>query len=1085
MANYQWNFIAGGTNQATAMAAALTRLERIADTLVLAERRLAAVQNTVADGFTRLNATVSSSNRTVDASTTIINNFGRQTQGTSRHVETLFQKMMKAAHVWNTFNAAISFAKTRLHELGGAIGSVMSVGMGFESQEASLKGLLDNYQPVIDKAKELGATTKFSAEESAAGAVELAKAGLDATQIIDSLSPTLQAAEANSITVGQAGKIAAVGMNQFARSGESATEILQIYTAAANSSSTDILPLSAAMKNAAGTASLLGLDAKKTATFLALMGSKGLEAGAAGTQFKIAIQNLTAVTPRAQKALATLGINVKSLDLTDPVSWLDVFSEKLKKIPSDAEKIALLKPIFGEAVTGMMPIIIEGGEAWKKMYDQIDAGAGKMAEMQKAKAATVGGAWEGMKSAAEGVALGIYDLLKVPIVQWFNTWQTALGELGTRLNEIAKRFTSSKGGIEAWIATMRSEGLSGLFQDILNDLEPQIDQLKQIATAAWETVKAVIQEGIKAIFTPDVKDLLVRQAVSIFETAWGAILKIPKIQSVSNAIDTTTNTVKNVAEAEKVTFGSIVTPFTSAYRGAKTALEYRGNNAAWEQQGQMQLDFLGKLELKKREIQRIPVTDQTEADKKRLENINAQILTTEANIRQLAEEYKNAGRADLVNGALGTVAGRTATQVVGASQKIDPMRYEERKAIKNKALEIEAGGTYQPPSIKSIQETGQAPYKGKMTEQEAAETRIQQLIQKGFSEKQARMVVGQQRAEESTTRRDTEKQAASAKAQQALDQAKMLEETKKRQAEEERAMQKEAIEAAQKQLAFEKERLETKKKMQETEAAIANAPLDLKMQQNETNTGFAKWLLEPINKFQEAISGVIGKFMGVFENLGNKRVEAGRKSGRLDDAGAKQESVAVLEGSVARAQKMLQLAQTPGQKAEALQTQAEKLLEISDLTGDKSKAAKADELLKRAQTEQGKQEDIEIQKIELDRKLAQDNVKLLAQKKDGSASEGVVRLQQLMASYQELGDVRGAMDAKRQLEAMQRQAAGEQVGVLKMILQELQLSRKGSDLQMQEQNAILKAGNEKQVNALNGMQNAAPAFDPMMAAPAY
>lgn len=293
------------------------------------------------------------------------------------------------------------------------------------------------------------------------------------------------------------------------------------------------------------------------------------------------------------------------------------------------------------------------------------------------------------------------------------------------------------------------------------------------------------------------------------------------------------------------------------------------------------------------------------------------------------------------------------------------------------------------------------------------------------------------------------------------------------------------LELAKGYLSVQKEIAENKKKQAETAAQLANIPIEQQMTKNTQDTKFSQWLLEPINKFQEAISGVIGKFMGVFENLGNKRVEARQKSGRLDEAGAKQESVAVLEGSVTRAEKMLKLAQTPGQKAEALQTQAEKLLEISDLTGDKSKAAQADELLKRAQAEQGKQEDIEIEKIGLDRKLAQDNVKLLANKRDGSASEGVARLQQLMESYQNLGDVKGASDAKRQLEAMQRQAAGESVTVLKQILQELQLSRKGSDLQMKEQNGILKQTADKTAQAVSQSANAMPMFDPGMAAPAF
>ena len=302
--------------------------------------------------------------------------------------------------------------------------------------------------------------------------------------------------------------------------------------------------------------------------------------------------------------------------------------------------------------------------------------------------------------------------------------------------------------------------------------------------------------------------------------------------------------------------------------------------------------------------------------------------------------------------------------------------------------------------------------------------------------------------------------------------------------EEEIAAAKEEIAAAQKRLADEKEIYDLKKKEAETQAQIANAPIDLKMQQNATDTGFSKWLLEPINKFREAISGVIGKFMGVFEGLGKQRTEAGLKSGRLTEEGAKKESAQVLEGSVTRAQKMLKLAQTPGQKAEAMQTEAEKLMQISELTGDKSKAKQADDLLKRAQTEQGKQEDIEIRKVELDRKLAKDNMKLLEGKQDGSASEAAARLKQLMESAMELGDVGKASQFKAQLQDAERKAAGEQVGVLKQILQELQLSRKSNDLAMTKQTDAMKQGTAQQVDKLTAIQNNSGGYDPAFMQPA-
>ena len=1082
MANFRWEFEASGQNSARGMVAILSRLETITTVLINSERRLAGIQNILTQEFSRLTTVTNTTNTTINNSTTIINNFGSRTQGVTRHVDTLFQRMTKAAQIWNVWNAAISFTKTRFQELSGVIGGVMNVGMGFESQSATLKGLLDNYQPVIDKAKELGATTKFSATESAAGAVELAKAGMTSQQIIDSLGATLQAAEANGISVGQAGKVAAVGMNQFTRSGESAAEILQIYTAAANASSTDILPLSAAMKNAAGTASLLGLNAAKTATFMALMGSKGIEAGAAGTQLKIALTNLSAVTPRAQKALDKLGIDVKSLNLADPVSWLTVFSEKLKAVSSDAERIALIKPIMGEAVTGLLPILMEGGDAFKKMFDQISGSTSKMAEMQQAQAATIGGALAGMQSAAEGVMLGIYDVIKVPVAEWFRTWQQAFTEIGNRLNEVAKRFADSKGGIQEWINTMKTEGVSGLFEDLLNDLEPQIDQLKSIVAAAWETIKALIREGFKSIFTSDVADLLKRQAIDIFKAAWEEIKKIPEIggmatvinkgRQVGSAVGRYGDTLKDEGQIVSKYWHK---PFSATYKSAQAISGIFENNDIWKQQGEQQLSYLGKLEAKKRLIERIPLMSRTEEDTRRLQNINKQILIAENEIKKLAQEYQASGNGELVtqNAYFNSVATRnTRPETAEEPETIARMKYAERKAIKNEALLIEGGTRYEQQITKEGflaqgMSTRQADY---LMAQQRAKAKSERDVTNQDENSQRLAYVKWARTEQDKYR-DYQRRGIKPK-----DEYSRVEETSLQTQEE--------IKAAQERLAAEKEIYELKKKEAETQAQIANAPIDLKMQQNATNTGFSKWLLEPMNKFREAMSGVIGKFMGVFEGLGKQRTEAGVKSGRLTEEGAKKESAQVLEGSVTRAQKMLKLAQTPGQKAEAMQTQAEKLMQISELTGDKSKAKQADDLLKRAQTEQGKQESVDLRKVELDQKLAKDNMKLLEGKKDGSASEAAARLKQLMESAMELGDVEKASQFKTQLQEAERKAAGEQVGVLKQILQELQLSRKSNDLAMTEQTDAMKQGTAQQVDKLTAIQNNSGGYDTALMQPA-
>ena len=62
MANYRWEFEATGQNSARGMVAILARLETITNVLVNSERRLAGIQNTLAQGFSRLTSATNITN---------------------------------------------------------------------------------------------------------------------------------------------------------------------------------------------------------------------------------------------------------------------------------------------------------------------------------------------------------------------------------------------------------------------------------------------------------------------------------------------------------------------------------------------------------------------------------------------------------------------------------------------------------------------------------------------------------------------------------------------------------------------------------------------------------------------------------------------------------------------------------------------------------------------------------------------------------------------------------------------------------------------------------------------------------------
>lgn len=291
------------------------------------------------------------------------------------------------------------------------------------------------------------------------------------------------------------------------------------------------------------------------------------------------------------------------------------------------------------------------------------------------------------------------------------------------------------------------------------------------------------------------------------------------------------------------------------------------------------------------------------------------------------------------------------------------------------------------------------------------------------------------------------------------------------------------IQQAQKVASSDRNILENEKKQAETTAAIQNAPIEGQMQVDKTENAWQKYILEPLNIFQQRFKETIEKFSAAFENIGKKRIDVRTKAGIIDEAGAKKESEQLLDRSIKQGEEALKIAQTPAEKAAALETLAGKQAEMADITGKKTGYEKADELLKRAQVESEKAKDVEMQKTKLDQELAKKNVSNLANMKDSSASGAAARLQQLLEAQMQLGDVSGAATTKEALQNAQRAAASEQTNLLKQQILELQLIRKALGIESEKTRLESKDIGLRSLDTLKRIQSEGGSFDPALALP--
>ena len=166
----------------------------------------------------------------------------------------------------------------------------------------------------IETARDLGASTRFSASEAADGLLFLSRAGFTAEEAITSLPATLNLAAAGEVELGRAADIASNALTQFGLSAGETERAVDTLLITSNRSNTDIEQLAQALNFAGSTAGAFGLNIEETAASLGVLGNAGIQATIAGTNLRGILAALVGPTDKAQKALARLNIDVSSVN---------------------------------------------------------------------------------------------------------------------------------------------------------------------------------------------------------------------------------------------------------------------------------------------------------------------------------------------------------------------------------------------------------------------------------------------------------------------------------------------------------------------------------------------------------------------------------------------------------------------------------------------------------------------------------------------------------------------------------------------------------------------------------------------------
>lgn len=290
----------------------------------------------------------------------------------------------KGVSQWATSMIGITAAIAGVTRL---VGSAVKIFVDFEKANSKLAAVTrasaSDMEKMKDQAKELGASTAFTASQVTDLQTEFAKLGFPTRDILNMTEATLNGAAALGSELGEQAALTGALLKQFGLDSSQAARVNDVLAESAASSALDFQKLSTALPIVGATANAVGKNLEQTTALLGTLSDRGLDASTAGTSLR----------------------NV-FLELSNKGLTMD---EAMAKINNSTDKAKTSMELFGKrgATTGL--ILAETSESVGNLEEKLDNANGAARLMAQTMLDNVAGDVTKAQSAWEGFVLSLED----------------------------------------------------------------------------------------------------------------------------------------------------------------------------------------------------------------------------------------------------------------------------------------------------------------------------------------------------------------------------------------------------------------------------------------------------------------------------------------------------------------------------------------------------------------------------------------------------------------------------------------------------------------------------------------------------
>lgn len=290
-------------------------------------------------------------------------------------------------------------ASSMLGKLSGVMGGISAVALGrgmlsmafnFDDAMNTVQSKLlitgQEMESLKDKARELGATTAFSATEAGQGMAFLAQAGLTANQILTATPTVLNLAAASGMDLARSADIATNVMGQFKLSVDDLPSIVDTLAMTSASANTSVEEMAYAFKQTGSVSKAFGVNLQDTSAIIGMLANNGIKSETAGMAMKNMFARLSGANSEANKILEKFKLSSRDL--------FDVFKDGTVKFKGIKNMFDLLNKsgmdvsqqmrLFGAEAGPALLSITKSGDDIEALAEKISksGAASEMAELR-------------------------------------------------------------------------------------------------------------------------------------------------------------------------------------------------------------------------------------------------------------------------------------------------------------------------------------------------------------------------------------------------------------------------------------------------------------------------------------------------------------------------------------------------------------------------------------------------------------------------------------------------------------------------------------------------------------------------------